>query len=116
MTQPRKNLERFTEFPHVSHNHMHLMMVCFTICEACARMCINEGHKDTAALCMDCADVCALAIKLHSRDSEFNSDVMELCSKVCTRCAQACAQHQAEHCQQCSQICKECASACMGED
>ena len=102
----------YSEFPHVSHDHMKTMLNCFIICESCAKMCIDEGHKVTAKLCLDCADVCNLAIKLHSRDSEFNRKVMDLCADVCARCGEECAKNKAAHCQQCSEICFDCAEAC----
>lgn len=105
-------MNKYSEFPHVSHDHMRIMMDCYSICSACAKMCTEEGMKETAILCSDCADVCALAIKLHSKDSEFNKSVMSLCAEVCQRCGDACGKMTAKHCQQCSQICKECANAC----
>ncbi|MDP1835395.1 MAG: four-helix bundle copper-binding protein [Chlamydiales bacterium] len=115
MPDQSKQPNRFTEFPHISHEHLQIMMKCMSICASCAKMCINEGHKKTAVLCNECADVCALAIKLHSGDSEFNPDIMNLCSKVCARCAEECGEMDAEHCQQCSQICQECSESCANE-
>lgn len=104
---------KYSEFPHVTHDHMKIMMDCYSICAACARMCIDEGHKQTALLCSNCADVCALAIKLHSEDSEFNDKIMELCAYVCSRCASECGKMKGvKHCQQCAEICRECEKAC----
>lgn len=105
-------MANYSEFRHLGHDHMQKLMDCFAICSACAKMCVEEGHKETAKLCMDCADVCGLTIKLHSSDSVFNPQVTELCSTVCSRCADACAQMSAKHCQQCSQACRECVEAC----
>jgi hypothetical protein len=104
--------QKYTAFPHMQHGHMEIMLMCLSICSSCAKMCIEEGNKETANLCTDCADVCALAIKLHSRDSEFNQSVMDLCAQVCARCSEECAKMKAEHCRQCSEICKKCALAC----
>ena len=73
---------------------------------------MNENMKETAILCSDCADVCALAIKLHSGDSEFSSQIFDLCAEVCSRCAEVCGKSRAGHCQQCSDICKKCADSC----
>ena len=103
---------KYSEFPHTTREHMELLMKCFTICSACAKKCINEGMSETAILCSDCADVCALTIKLHSGDSEFNKKILDLCAEVCLRCAEACSKHSIEHCQQCSDICFKCAKAC----
>jgi hypothetical protein len=112
MCDQHKKMHAYSEFPHASHAHMHTLMDCYTICAACAKMCTEEGHKKTALLCSDCADICALAIKLHSRDSEFNRQILALCAEVCTRCARECATMKAKHCQQCSEICHACAKAC----
>lgn len=103
---------KFSSFPHVSHEHMDLLMKCFSICSACSKMCIKEKHIESAILCADCADVCSLTIKLHSSDSEFNKQMSDLCSAVCARCAEECAKHSAKHCQECSEICRACATAC----
>lgn len=67
---------------------------------------------ETAILCGECADICGLAIKLHSADSPFNTEMMQLCSDVCEKCADACGKMNNDHCQQCAEICHECADAC----
>lgn len=103
---------KFSSFPHVSHEHMDILMKCFSICSACSKMCIKENHAKTAILCADCADVCSLAIKLHSSDSEFSTQIFDLCSEVCARCAEECAKNSAKHCQECSEICQACSAAC----
>ena len=108
--------KKFSEFPHAQHEHMNLLLTCFTICSSCSKMCLEEGHKESAALCQDCADVCSLAIQLHSRDSEFSDAIMLLCAEVCRRCSEVCSQMKAKHCQQCSDICKQCALACDNID
>ena len=107
--------QKYSAFPHLKHDHLELMVTCLSICSACASMCINEGHKETAKLCIDCADVCSLAIKLHNRESEFNQKIMHLCAAVCKRCSEECSKMKVEHCQQCAQICKECARVCEKE-
>lgn len=105
-------MKKYSEFRHVGHDHMQKLMECFAICSACAKMCIEDGHKTTAKICSDCADICALTIKLHSGDSEFNHQISELCSSICSRCADACSKVDADHCKQCSQACQECAESC----
>lgn len=105
--------QKTSAFPHAYHKHMELLQLCLTVCSSCAAMCLEEGRKETAKVCFDCADICALTIKMHSRDSEFNRALMELCSEVCQRCSQECGKVKVEHCQQCSEICKECAKACQ---
>jgi hypothetical protein len=102
----------FSEFPQTDTHHMHTMMECMSICTACAKKCIEEGHKKTAQLCAECADVCALAIKAHSSQSEFSQQIMDLCAQVCKRCGDECSRMQVQHCQQCADICRQCAEAC----
>ncbi len=111
-TQTSKTQSTYSAFPHAMHDHMLLLTQCMTICSSCAKMCIDKGHKPTAVLCGECADVCGLAIKAHSSDSEFNDEIMDLCTKVCTRCSEECKKQKVDHCQQCSEICQKCATAC----
>lgn len=103
----------FSCFPHISHEHMNILMKCFSVCSACSKMCMKENHEATAILCSDCADVCALAIKLHSSDSKFSRQIFDICAEVCKRCAEECAKNPAKHCQECSDICKKCSIVCQ---
>lgn len=104
--------EKYSEFPHLSHEHMHVLLKCYSICSSCAKMCIEENRAETAIACSECADICALTIKWHSANSAFTKRISELCSEVCLNCAELCKNHDTKHCQQCSQICYECAKAC----
>lgn len=104
--------EKYSEFPHISHEHMETLLKCFSICSSCAKMCMEEDRSETATLCCECADICALTIKWHSADSVFTKQISNLCAEVCLNCAQACGRHESKHCQQCSLICQECAKAC----
>lgn len=103
---------KFSSFPHVQHEHMQTLMKCFSICSSCSKKCTEENMAETAILCGECADICALAIKWHSAESPFNAEIMQLCSEVCEKCAEACGEMHVEHCRQCSEICHECADAC----
>lgn len=105
-------MKKYSEFPHTSHEHMEILLQCFSVCSSCAKMCIEENHTDTAILCSECADICALTIKWHSADSVFTKKLSALCAEVCERCAEACKHHEAKHCQQCSELCHACAKAC----
>lgn len=101
-----------TEFPDMETNHMQALMECMSICAACAKMCLDEGHKKIAQLCSETADICVLAIKSSSSHSEFQPQIMELCVQVCQRCAEECKKMKAKHCQECADICTTCAEAC----
>lgn len=104
--------QKYTAFPHLSDKHMELMLSCLTVCSSCAEMCLKEGRKETAKLCLDCADICGTTIKLHSRESEFNPKIMSLCADICKRCSEECSKVKMDHCQQCSELCAKCAEAC----
>ncbi len=102
----------YSQFPQTDSKEMHQMMECMSICAACAKKCMVEGHKKTAALCAECADVCALAIKSASCQSEFQHQIMDLCAQVCQRCADECSKMQADHCKECAEACRRCAESC----
>lgn len=104
--------EKYSEFPHLAHEHMKMLQKCFSACSSCAKICMEEGMSETAISCSECADICALTIKWHSADSAFTKKITDLCAEVCNKCAEACARNDSEHCQQCSAICYDCANAC----
>lgn len=106
------NQKKSQEFPQTQCPHMMAMMQCMTVCMACAKRCIEEGNKDSAKICLECAEMCALAIKSHSADFEMDSQIMELCAKTCERCSEICSRMDAQHCQECADICRQCAEAC----
>ncbi len=101
-----------TEFPLTHTSYMHRLMECMSICAACAKKCIEEGHKKTAALCVECADMCALTIKSISCQSEFNRQLTDLCAQVCQRCGEECNKMKVQHCQECTEACKRATDAC----
>lgn len=103
---------KYAEFPQLDSRSMRAMMDCMSVCSACAKKCLEEGHGKTAALCAQCADICSLAIKSTSCQSEFQQQINDLCAQVSKRCADECQKMQATYCQECSQACKECAEAC----
>jgi len=109
-----QNKERNSEFPELYSSHIKDMQECMSICAASAKKCIEEGHKETAALCAECADICALAIKASSAQSELEQEIMELCTLACQKCGDACKNMQVKHCQVCAEVCKCCADACSG--
>jgi len=58
---------------------------CALVCEACASACLLEDDVQTMARCIeldrDCADICALAARLMSRQSELAKEFCALCAK-----------------------------------
>lgn len=111
MAYPRDpNLK--TQFPNTDTREMHKTMECMSICRACAQKCIEEGNKHTALLCLECSDICDLAIKFKSNNSEYCQQVLDLCAQICRRCANECSRMEAPHCQECAEACRACAEAC----
>jgi hypothetical protein len=103
---------KYSEFPQLYHDHMNLLLQCFVICSSCAKRCLEEGNCETAASCYDCADICALTIKVHSGDSKYCDSIFKVCADTCVSCADTCAEQDSEYCKQCSDICYKCAEAC----
>jgi len=90
---------------------------CITACTACETACLAEKTTDMThmiALDRDCADICALAVKLMSRESEFSKQACALCAIICDACAKSCDMHakKFEHCRLCAEACRSCAAEC----
>jgi hypothetical protein len=113
MSPDMKNAQKQTAFPHVDTPAMHHMQECMSICAACAKKCIEEGHLEVADICDECGDICALAIKSKSRRSESKSLIMNLCAQICKRCQQVCERTDTPHCLECAEVCKRCAECCF---
>lgn len=107
-----KQANKNTEFPEAHSPHMRTMLECMSVCISCSKKCLEEGHKKTASLCSECADICTLAIRASNGHSEFKNEIMKLCSTVCKKCAEECKTMQAKHCLECAEVCEQCASAC----
>lgn len=111
MTYPR-DISLKTQFPNTDTREMHRIMECMSICRNCARKCMEEGNKHLALLCLDCSEICDLAIKLKSYESEYCQQVLDLCTTACRSCANECSRMQSQHCQECAEVCRNCAEAC----
>ena len=97
---------------HSGHKHSALiqqLLDCATACENCAASCLDEQDVTPMAhsieINRDCAEICYLAAKLLTRDSEFAHELLALCEKECSK-------HEHEHCKICAEKCKKCAEAC----
>jgi len=69
-------------------------------------------------LCWDCADVCAAAMGVVSRQAGYLPNVttplLEACIAVCKSCGDECEGHARhhEHCRICLEACRRCERAC----
>src|SRR3546814_10011933 len=67
---------------------------CALVCETCAASCLREDDVKMMARCIeldrDCADMCAIAAVLMTRDSAYAKAFCKLCAQVCRACAEEC--------------------------
>ena len=89
---------------------------CALTCETCAASCLREDDVKMMARCIQldryCADLCAVAALLMTRDSPYAQLACRLCAQACRDCAEECAKHAHAHCQDCAQACRRCAEEC----
>lgn len=92
---------------------------CLADCEECYRHCADllaggqKDHAATAALCLDCAELCAATAKMVGRRGPLAAAAAEACAKACDECGQACGKF-ADHpvMKECAAACGTCAKAC----
>lgn len=95
---------------------------CAQACTACADACLAEDQVAQLVYCirtnLDCADVCAAAGRLLSRQTQPTWDVLRAqvgaCLRACQVCGEACERHGDEHahCRVCAEACRRCEEAC----
>ncbi len=95
----------------------------------CAQACVADTDADLAEqnlaemvrcirLCVDCADVCAVAARVISRPADYDPNVtkplLEACVAMCRSCGDECERHARhhEHCRVCTEACRRCEQAC----
>lgn|SRR3989338_862887 len=91
-------------------------MLCWRDCNEVAETCLNRGNEYAVQGHVDilrtCARVCALSAELMLRNSEFASDLCELCSKIADKCAESCSNFEDKFMKDCAEVCKETAESC----
>lgn len=112
MVYPR-NGSLTTQFLHTDTKFMHRLMECMSVCRACSKKCTQEGHHRAALVCLDCSEICEMAIKFKSVESEYSHQVLDLCAQICRHCANECSRIQIQYCQECAEVCRHCAEACV---
>jgi hypothetical protein len=87
---------------------------CLEACNHCFDACLKESHMmaDCIRLDRECADLCAYAIQVISRNSPLVKEICAACAKVCEACGNECNRHPQQHCRDCATACFECAEAC----
>jgi len=95
---------------------------CVQACIADADADLSEQHAPALVrcirLCLDCADICAAAVNVTSRQTAYDPTVtrplLEACAASCKICGDECEQHARmhEHCRVCLEACRRCERAC----
>lgn len=89
---------------------------CVEACESCATLCLEEDNVKKMTGCikldLDCAEICALAVKLLSRDSQYAKSIISLCADACAQCAEEGEKHDHQHCKECAEACRNCEEIC----
>lgn len=98
-------------------------------CLNCAQSCTSCNDADLAegnvaemttciALCLTCADVCAVTARVLSRAAHWDNFVvyrlLQACVRSCTSSADECHRHAPhhQHCAICEKVCRACIEAC----
>ena len=91
---------------------------CALQCEMCQRHCMNlltageTKHANTARLCQDCGEFCALAARVAARRGPTWQLTVDTCARICDACAKRCLEFDDEHMKKCAKSCQGCAKAC----
>ena len=95
---------------------------CEQTCTACADADVAEPDvaemRRCIGLCLDCADVCAATARVLSRQTRYDTylvqRLLEACVRACDSCAAECERHAEhhEHCRVCAETCRACERAC----
>ncbi len=98
-------------------------MDCSQACTACADACLSEESVADLVKCiridLDCAGACDQAVKVLSRQTEYDANItrtaVEACRQACSSCADECERHASmhDHCRICAQACRRCEQACQ---
>ncbi|WP_068468775.1 hypothetical protein [Candidatus Protochlamydia phocaeensis] len=92
----------------VSIGEIHILMQTLHQCKICAMACAKD-NKTVALICLECAEVCHLAIRFKSCRAKFTAKVLSLCMFICKQCEKECKVIPLDVCQQCAKTCQECA-------
>jgi uncharacterized membrane protein len=96
---------------------------CAQACTACADACLAESERADLARCisatLNCADVCEATMRVVSRHTGYDREVVRAllaaCVETCRACYDECRKHalEHEHCRICADACHRCVQACQ---
>jgi hypothetical protein len=107
-------------YMHSYHSVINILLECARACEHCSSKCLEEKNIIDLVHCIklnrECADICLLSSRFLERDSQFTNDILDVCSKVISRCAEECEKFiEYEHCKECFEACRKAEKACNVE-
>jgi hypothetical protein len=100
------------------HACLEACVECLVACEMCSDACLDEENIGMMLPCIrldrDCADACALAVRMMSRGGPLAKDACRACAEACAACAAECERHAAshDHCRICAEACRRCEVEC----
>ena len=82
--------------------------VCLLACEACIADCIRHGYKNCLLLCRECAELCAMGVRLEAQHAQSSVLFHDMCKRICSMCSDECSMYSYLHsnCQECMMACK----------
>jgi hypothetical protein len=109
--------ETLSEIDHLDDDERECIENCVRaaeVCEWCADECAGEGEEmaECLRLCRDVADIASLNARFMARDSNYSTQLAEVCAGVSEQCAEECEQHDADHCQVCADVLEDCVESC----
>lgn len=89
---------------------------CDAACSNCAisSLELDDRHSmsDCVKFCLDCADICHLALRLLARDSSHAVSAVKLCMTMCDECATECEKYEYDHCRLSAEACRRSEKQC----
>jgi len=89
---------------------------CDAACNNCAISSLDEEDSKVMSGCiklnLHCSDVCHLALRLVSRDSNHAVSALKLCINICADCATECEKYKYDQCQLSAEACRRCETHC----
>ena len=102
-----------------------MMDDCLKACKSCASLCEEtfhhcfglvmlgkKEHARAAEYALDCADFCALSVKMMLRQSDLMTASCGACAEACKKCGDECAKFDGELMKKCTEACRECEKTC----
>lgn len=87
---------------------------CIEAETAMMRLSDRKDYEKSIRHCIDCYELCSLALSLLKRKSPYIINILHLCEQMCLECSVECDMHSdhIEECGQCADACRLCSEAC----